>query len=154
MQNQPRPVSGIEPVFSGLRLNDILSKLPFVIFFILEFNLTAFQYCAPFSITSVECFYCWWRVRFTTRPLLPSCSHVIYQERDGFQKIVASYDADVTREVVPLTSDKNSQLQDMINNYRKLNEHLEQDLQNKDLQITQLKQRVTEVADIDQNCQV
>lgn len=70
---------------------------------------------------------------------------ICVQERDGYQKIVASYDSDITREVVPLSTDKTSQLEDMVSEYRKHSDHLEQQLREQEKLAIQQQQRITEV---------
>lgn len=67
------------------------------------------------------------------------------KERDGYRKILESYDSEVTREVVPLHADKATQLQITLNSYIKSNEQLEQDILLKEKENLSLKHTVTEV---------
>ena len=68
-----------------------------------------------------------------------------FQEKDGYKKILESYDSDVTREVVSHSTDKATQLQITVNNYMKVNEQLEQDIQSKEQENLELKQAISQV---------
>lgn len=67
------------------------------------------------------------------------------KERDGYKKILESYDCDVTREVVSHSTDKATQLQITVNNYIKVNDQLEKDIQSREHENLMLKQTVTQV---------
>ncbi|XP_067933690.1 mitotic spindle assembly checkpoint protein MAD1-like [Watersipora subatra] len=70
---------------------------------------------------------------------------LLSQERDGYKKIVQSYDVDVTREVVPSERDKSFQLQRMVERAGEANKQLEEEVRAKTQECCDLKLKLEQL---------
>jgi len=79
------------------------------------------------------------------RYLLRNSVWLFRQERDGYRRIIESYESEVTREVIPHAADRQQMLQQSVNNYKKANDELEAAVEQREAEVASLKERLQKV---------